>query len=393
MPHSGGGGSHSGGHRGGHHSSGRSSKPRISNSYYRGSNRYIYYRNRRPHYYYSTKPYNPKEESYITLLISAIWMLISLIVVFAMIKISDSEPLPLNYDSEIIICDTIGIVEDENKLIDSFKDFQDKTGITLALLTLRPEETDYKNAKSVENLALDTYLSLWNDESHWLIYYLGEERDRSDDWCWNLMCGDDCVKIVSRDEEDKFTRTMQSYLESTTKYSFDDSIIMSLDNIEISSGTHIVYRDGVSSGDRDVSGEIVSGGSLIFLMLFPAIGVFLLILGIKMLIKKPSEEDIAKKNAIKSIDPLSQMVECTCEKCGGVYIVGTVNQCPYCSSPINLYNSSMNSGYVNNGYGNNGYVNNSFLNNNYANNNYVNNNYANDNYSNNNYANDNYWDK
>lgn len=60
MPHSGGGGSHGGGSHGGSHRSGGSgSSNRVSQTYFRGAHRFVYYYHGRPNFYFANRKVTP----------------------------------------------------------------------------------------------------------------------------------------------------------------------------------------------------------------------------------------------------------------------------------------------------------------------------------------------
>ena len=143
MPHSGGGGSHGGGSHGGSHSSGgsRSSKPRISNSYFSGSNRYVYYLNNRPHYYYAQRPYKANEEAKTLLIFGIVWLVFSTVLVMAFVKIDNGGKLPLDYDNEIVIDDEAYMIDDKERLVEYLEDFQEKSGVTVGVVTRNSYDT------------------------------------------------------------------------------------------------------------------------------------------------------------------------------------------------------------------------------------------------------------
>ena len=55
-----------------------------------------------------------------------------------------------------------------------------------------------------------------------------------------------------------------------------------------------------------------------------------------------TEEQKAKMNAFKDADPKSQVIEDVCEYCGGIYVVGTVINCPHCAAPLKPHNQYQN---------------------------------------------------
>lgn len=325
MPHSGGGGSHGGGSHGGSHRSGGSgSSNRVSKTYFRGAHRFIYYYNGHPNYYYANRKdtINRKATGIGMIIFSVMWLLMSsLMMIGCLSSAYISGPLSLDYDSAIVIDDEIGIVEDKNELTDAFKAFQDKTGVTLGVVT-RSTENRYRG-DTYEKQAYNCYVSRWDDEKHWLIYYVGDSLDRTDNWHWELMCGDDCTKILSTSIENSFTRDFHRYLVAGERYTFDEAIITALGNIE------------VTPGSFDTK-ELLT---LIPALFFPVFGIILLISGIVTATKPLSEEEKAKNSAVEiSVEAVCQ--EVACEYCGGIYIKHTCLQCPHCGAPVKIESNS-----------------------------------------------------
>lgn len=322
MPHSGGGGSHSGGsHGGSHHSSSSRSSNRVSQTYFRGARRYMYYYNGRPHYYYANHKVTSNTTSGIVLIVFAvIWLLMSLPVVIGSIsELFVSGPLSLNYDTEIVIDDEIGIVDNKAELTNAFEAFQEKTGVTFSIVTRSPENEYMGN--TYETQAYNCYVSRWDDERHWLIYYVGSTLDRADDWHWELMCGDDCTKILSTSVENQFTRDFHRYLVAADRYSFSEAVLAALNNINVQPGT--IKAD-----------EIIL---LLPALVFPAFGIIFLISGIITVIKSLTPEEKAKSKAVE-INVASVCQEVVCDYCNGVYVKHTCTECPHCGAPVKVDN-------------------------------------------------------
>lgn len=322
MPHSGGGGSHGGGSHGGSHRSGGSgSSNRVSKTYFKGSHRFVYYYNSRPHYYYANrKDANSISTGIVLIVFAIIWLFISTPVVIESISgIFISQPLSLNYDTEIVIDDEIGIVDNRSELINAFSDFQEKTGVTFSIVTRKPENKYMGN--TYENQAYNCYVSRWDDERHWLIYYVGSTLDRTDDWHWELMCGDDCTKILSTSVEDRFTNDFHRYLVASERYSFNEAVLTALNNINVQPGA--IKMEDIT---------------LLFpSLVFPAFGIIFLVSGIKAVIKAITPEEKAKRKAVEiNVDMVC--TEAVCDYCGGVYIKHTGTECPHCGAPVKVDN-------------------------------------------------------
>lgn len=321
MPHSGGGGSHSGGSHSSHHSSSHhggshSSRPanRVSSSYYPGSRRYVYYYNRSPRYYYARERVSATStiSGIMQIVWGIVWMLALSTIAIPIISTMIAIPLPLNYDHEIVIDDGLNIVENRSELISSLTDFQNKTGVTVGIVTRDPENAYMGSTRTDE--AYNCYVSRWDDESHWLIYYVGTEHDRSDDWDWELMCGNDCTRILPTSTEDLFSNDLHRYLVATERYSFDEAISTALGNIQISK----INKESLPM--------------LIFILPFIIIGVSTIINGIRSVIKSKSPEEQARRTAVE-IPTNTTPDEITCDYCSCIYIAGTCTECPHCGAP------------------------------------------------------------
>lgn len=332
MPHSGGGGSSSGGcsssSSGGGSYSGGSSRPAMSKTYYSGATRYVYYYDNKPHTYYADKPYNPKNEARHKIFFAILWLLFTIPIFMTSFKIQSGK-LPLNYDSAIYIEDNIGIINNKDVLTDYLEDFREQSGVSVSVITesLNTETM----GTTCENKAYNRYVDMWDDESHWLIYYMGDKTDRSDDWQWNLMCGDDCVKVLSTEQENKFTEEFHRRLVASNRYPFEDCIIESLKLLKINTGTRLVYKDGVNVNGVESGGQTVDLPFIAMAVLFIGVGIVLLINGIKELLY-PSDEQKAQMNAIE-INRKEKRIKC--EYCGRYYYKNSVVECPYCGAPVN----------------------------------------------------------
>ncbi len=340
MPHSGGGGSHGGGHHGGsHHSSSRgSSAPRISSTYFPGARRYVYYRNRQAYTYYAKTPFNTKEARAVgisLLIMGLFWTGMVVLMLFGFFKVSKGS-LPLDYDHEIVIDDEIGMIYDRNRLETELKSFQEKTGVTVAIVTRRPENAEF--GYNVETQAYNCYVSRWRDESHWLIYYVGTTPTRNDDWEWNLMCGDDCTRVLSAAQEEVFTKNFHRSLVASNHFLFEQCVIGAMNSLKPQTGKRLILSDGVNVNGRPAGGEPAGIGMILFFALFLFIGIGLTIGGICIMCKKPTEEEIAKSNAIE-IPTDTQPQQAICSYCGGAYYMGTVLSCPHCAAPVEIGNS------------------------------------------------------
>ena len=185
------------------------STARGQSTYRPGANRYVYYYRKKSHIYYSDSPLT--EEDYrrdgvvflvISFIFTAIWLWIAVGVTTEM---SHSGKLEQNYNAEICIDDDARLIEDKQKLIEELEEFWEETGISVAVKTRR-----YCYYMPMREYALDEYYRHFEDESHWLIYYVGTEANRTDEWAWELVCGDDCIMVLDNDQENRFTQEFQN---------------------------------------------------------------------------------------------------------------------------------------------------------------------------------------
>ena len=235
MPHSSGGGSHSGGSHGGYHrSSGRSSYRSHSDSYSRRrrrSQRYVYYRNNIPKFFETDSVFKPG--------FSIAKMLVCiLLLAVGVFMISKAIPhVPKYSDRSIIVRDEVNVISDKKAVISKLEEFQEKTGITPAIITI-PNETWMNGYTSIERYAYYRYLAEFSDEMHWLIVYSQPDlkQEKRMYWYWEGMQGDYTDGVLTSSDTSRFNTVFNSYLGSNE--SFDDAVIKSFayitDNISMS---------------------------------------------------------------------------------------------------------------------------------------------------------------
>ena len=324
MPHSSGGGSHGGGsHGGSHHSSHRSSSRsgsstparRASSTAFAGATRYVYYRNKQPVFVYSNYDIRGKRKSSITTLILTLIFLVvpSMAILAGMIFLSGHFPKPLtmNYDTQIYIDDQIGIVKDPNGLMKSLTAFQQKTGITPAVL-ICPNDAWQDNYSSLEDYAYDEYVNRFSDEKHWLIVYTTSVTASGfDDWHWEGMQGDDTDPILDDKQTKLFTDNLHKYLLQSKQYSVDQAIAQAFN--DLTPGVMRKYLNWPLAG-------CLTGIEVVF------VGMCILACD-----PHPVRDKYYQKAEV--CDPKFVDQE-ECEYCGGIYIVGMHLACPYCGAPV-----------------------------------------------------------
>ena len=212
MPHSSGGGSSSGGSHGGSHG-GRSTGSRVSRHYVEGATRYRYTNRRgKSSYYYVTG--EPEKTPFVFLFISILILLAFIFILRnAMIDQILFYPEKLDtagYSSGVTVSDRTGLM-DTALLEDSMQEFLDATGVSPAVEFVYTDDV----SGDLESYAYSRYVTLFDDERHWLIE-ISLPRGFRDavrpKWRWEGMIGDECYPAVSSGTEDRLTKTVQFQL-------------------------------------------------------------------------------------------------------------------------------------------------------------------------------------
>lgn len=320
MPHSSGGGSHSGGSShssshssgGGSHSGGGSSysAPRIYSSYHAGTHRYVYYTHGRPKYYYSAeRPESTIGLRIFLLIFLAIWIAVS--IPFWMAAINHPKKLTTDYDTSIMIQDDLNVIEDseEEKLYTAFKEFQDETGITPALIT-SDNAAWQEYYTDITNYAYDLYVNNFEDEKHWLFVYTSDQSE-FDNWHWEGMQGDNTDGILTNSKTEAFNKDVQKYLTARSRYGVGESFATALSDMEPMKTT-------------------IFWPMMIFMIIFDGFPCIILV---PTLVQSfmTNEKMTTATRCKTDTDPVR---EDTCEYCGGVYVHGLHLSCPHCGAPI-----------------------------------------------------------
>ena len=324
MPHSSGGGSHSGGSHGGSHhrsssrshSGGSSGRPanRSSSSAFDGATRYMYYRHKKPVFVYANYDIRKSgKTAWVTRICILIFIVIPIIVMSGVILFMFGhfpKPIPLTYDSQIIIDDQVGLIQDQDRLMESLEKFQKKTGITPAVVTYSNDVWQDKY-KDLETFAYKDYLSRFDDEKHWLIVYtITVREDGFDDWHWEGMQGDDTDPILDSKQTRRFTENLHKYF-LTDKYSVDEAIAMAFDELT----------------PHDMDKYLSQPGSMV-LLIFDAFFLGLMLLCMDF---HPIREHNYRKAEVVDSKFVDQEA---CEYCSGIYVVGYHTKCPHCGAPV-----------------------------------------------------------
>ena len=314
MPHSSGGGSS----HGGSHGSSRSSKSdmRYGNRYYRGANRYVYYRNGAPEYYYSEKPLTLHEARIQK--IKAIFTNIIMALVGVYFAISQIFTFPhkleMDYEADIIINDSAQLLStsEEREMADTFRAFQDKTGVTPAFYTI----VDNKLAGpggDIHDYSYRLYVNTFDDEKHWLVVYCVDDGKES--WAWEGMIGDDCGSMITTDLENEFTKLMQKNLESEPR-DLSAAVIKTFDTISGKAGKLPLKN-------------------LVFLAFFFIAGGYAVFIAVQKIISvlKTKTEDDPRLNAVECPTAEAEPQLTKCEYCNGEFVAGLHTNCPHCGAP------------------------------------------------------------
>lgn len=315
MPHSSGGGSS----HGGSHGSSRSSKSemRYGNRYYRGANRFVYYHNGAPQYYFSEEPYTletakkRKTGSIISNIFMIFWSLLFTVFGFNSLP----KKVTLDYNTEILINDSAQLVSEaeEVDMEKAFRSFQEKTGVTPAVYTINIKELNTKGV-TLHKYAYDLYVSTFADEKHWLVVYCKDNVRQT--WSWEGMIGDDCGSIITTDLENEFTKQMQSNLLNDSK-TLSASVIDTFDQIG--------NKAGKISGKKIPTLLLAFGGGAAFLVSAAA--------NIISTVKQKPEDD-PKINSVQCPNAEAEPATAKCEYCSGEFVAGVHTTCPHCGASI-----------------------------------------------------------
>lgn len=324
MPHSSGGGSHGGGYHssssssyhssgGGSHGGGYTS-PTVSKKPYAGAKKYVYY-NRigggRNYYYYKGDPQKNKSLStavfggiVLTLLAAFIVSIVMFGAIYIPVRITPAS------DKEIYMEDRVGIINDKDRLLNSMKAFQDKTGITPAIQIV--DTSDWADYTDLETYALSEYLRLFDDEKHWLFvisYPKNYNNGEFVKWAWEGMAGDDIGPAVNSQSEEKFTEIIHKHLLRTEPGEIGNEMALAFDE----------FTGKVFDKQIDYSCLVIA--------------IIAILIYLYMLYKIIDEAVVGQR--IKNAVMISNSArELACEYCGGIYVEGSVTKCPNCGALI-----------------------------------------------------------
>ena len=330
MPHSSGGrGFHGGGFHGGsrgRYHSGRAAggglgatagvvtKPTVKKEPFEGASKFAYYRRKTPHYFYAdflpASSYNVSWKSLVA------WILIVNFVFYVFGFLFGGlyrHPTKLETDSQVhyIIDDKQGdITNDRDRLEADLEAFYQKTGIVPAIVTVDLFTfLRFGSGGSTEEYAREMYFKMFDDESHWLIVYGGTSNTGITHFIG--MQGNDTDKILYKELTEEFNSALDNYLGKLDFHTTGEAFSLAFEAIEpklMESGFNI---------------RVLSGISVLA-------GVITIALGIIAIASYMEEK---YKKAFK-VD--ENMKEISCFYCGGTYIEGVDESCPFCKETDSL---------------------------------------------------------
>lgn len=321
MPHSSGGGSHGGGlHGGSHGNHGRGYASHVfASRTSRATYCYVHYRHSKPTYVYSDlSPEQLKKSvgSLATSIASCVFF-IPLILFFGYFFVEGilrAQPLKMNYDTTIIIDDQIGVIDNEEELRMTLTQFRDNTGITPAIITVNNDEwnTD-EHHPDLQSYAYDTYVSIFEDEKHWLIMYSEPKDPMSDDWYWEGMQGNDTDRILTEKVCESFAIDFHTGLEGAQ---FGVGEILNGAFANLNSKDIKQNIDWIS---------VLGSGGLVFAFIYFGIAFVKEEFDKRAIVKNIQEVPVTKT------DEELRAMETECAYCGKIYFDNGSVQCPYCS--------------------------------------------------------------
>ena len=290
---------------------------RYGNRYYRGSNRYVYYRNGVPQYYYSDRPFTLRAaiwEKISKIFWNIVSVIMGVLVAFSGIK-SVPHKVKTDYNTEIVINDSAQLLSETEtaEMNTGFLAFQEKTGVTPAFFTIFDTDLEKQGGK-LHEIAYRLYVNTFDDEKHWLVVYCLD--DAGEYWSWEGMIGDDCESIISTDLENEFTKKLQNNLENNPRM-ISASVINAFETI------------GSKSGKIPI-GKIFW---LVFAIAGGAYFVYMAVRSMISLINRKAAED-PRINSEQCPTAETEPETAKCQYCGGEFVAGLHTACPHCGAPI-----------------------------------------------------------
>lgn len=212
MPHSSGGGSSGGGFHSGS-SSGSTNPNRISRRPFPGASRYVYYDayGTAQFLYCAGDPVKNKKRTLLSLVLFGVLTLVPIGIVLGT-GLHNPKRISTSYNTNIVIKDDRNVLSgaETAELQDTFHLFFDYSGVTPAFQSV-DNSLWHSHYASLSGYAYDSYLSLFSDESHWLIVYSSDADGRTN-WAFEGMQGNDTDPVITKYLADRFNESMQTML-------------------------------------------------------------------------------------------------------------------------------------------------------------------------------------
>lgn len=315
MPHSSGGGSHGGGfHSSGHSSGGNgNSGPRYSRRPYPGCHYYVYYFRGRERRYYGDAQAKPmtKFSLILTYFIISIFFLVGVMMIAFEGKVTPKKLKGTEYNT-ILVEDNVEVLGDIKDLRYALENFKKETGVVPSIYTINNDDWQV-NYSSLEDYAYDKYLSLFNDEKHWLFVYSVSKTD-SNNWHYEFMQGNDTDKIISSHSFDPINKK------------FHDDL---MHNKPLNEALINVFSDAERYMKSYVQGDMIFAG--IVFMLFPVLGI----IGV-------TKSYLSSRGIENSYEISADTKETKCEYCGASFLDGEVSKCPHCGASLRMNKEVVN---------------------------------------------------
>ncbi|MBO6284746.1 MAG: zinc ribbon domain-containing protein [Bacilli bacterium] len=310
MPHSSGGGSSGGGFHSG--SGGRSSGPsyRTSSRYFPGSTCYVYYgRGGLMRTVYLSGDAKAATKSKITSIIAVVVFMLIGIGIGVFTGFHNPHKISSDYSTTITIEDNTDILseDEETTLKQTFNEFYTLSGICPSVVAI-PNSTWNTHYASLQGYAYDKYLSMFKDESHWLIVYSDDGNKAN--WHFEGMQGNDTDPVLSVRVTDSFNSFLYDKLSNSSQ-----SVGVSINE---------AFRHIMPTMMNSYFG--IDTPVLIFLIIWEGVLAFALVSTIINAIRTQG-----LKNGFKISGDL---VKKNCPSCGCEYAEGTVRRCPKCGHQL-----------------------------------------------------------
>ena len=139
----------------------------------------------------------------------------------------------IGFNQTIKIEDNVGLFDDEanSKIMSSFENFRDKTGITPRLIVTYNEiwQNEYD---SLEDYAVNLYNSTILDSEHWLLVYSVSKEDPEGDWYWQTVDGVDIYPLLTKYVSHRFCEVFEEgVIDEDT--SISDAVCKAVDTMSV----------------------------------------------------------------------------------------------------------------------------------------------------------------